>query len=677
MTIFLKQHQVKKSRNKLKTQFENGQYTEICEWLEAQNSRPTTELGQEQIITGVEIELLDIWKQILDLNELTIYDHFFESGGNSVTVLKMVLEAKSRKILFNASDVYKYPTIHQLCKIADVSEFSKETVVSDFSFSKDITYNVIDTVVSNDDIFSWDELNCFWRAAMIAVRSNGVYYDKAFLLMLLFYQVYQIDGYFSTPFWKNRDKEYEKFFNSVICERLKLNISPINNINTKEDLINLIVNSIDSNKPLIITGDLFTIFYTHNYKEVPHFHYFIIKGYDTVKDVAYIIDNMQIDNGSSTVYKDFTIKLDDLFETMMYVKSNMNEENQQQLIWEYSKNSAVFLNLQKLLIEHSKLLKEIVDGTKKFNYFEEKIFYLSRENNISEFDLKYFNIVMNQKHSYFKLIASIMRSCSLSEKEIKEIEYLQEKILTLWNPVKISILDNVMGAEVDVKEIEEKIAVAKEYEAKYRNKLIKLINSICEDPNQNTQDEAEKFLIKNDFSIINPIDAKIEFSNDEVQIFLDEDNRYDFWIQIKNAPRLVRDVNSDEWKFSVTIENMNKYNDSKYHDGILVEFENGYHLLFGAHCEVSNQANISIYCPEAGEDCRLYSSKNFANDLESLRMNLSNNTLYFQRFNKELDLWETLYELKNDQKVSRIGIFSKSWVNTNHLVVFKDISFLQ
>ena len=619
----------KKSRNKLKTKFENGEYTEICEWLESQNSRPITNSEQEHSITPVEQELLNIWESILDLKELSIYDHFFEIGGNSVTVLKMVLEAKSRKIIFKASDVHKYPTIYELCKIADVSEFSNETVVSDFSFSKDITYNVIDTVVSNDDIFSWDELNCFWRAAMIAVRSNGVHYDKAFLLMLLFYQTYQIDGYFSTPFWKNRDEEYERFFNSVIFDQLKLNISRINNINTKEELMAQIVHSVDSNKPLIITGDLFTIFYTHNYKEVPHFHYFIIKGYDTVKDIVYIVDNMQLDNGSSTVYKDFTIKLDDLFETMMYVKSNMTEDNEQQLIWEYRKNSMVFLNLERLLIEHSNLLKEIVAGTKSVNYLEEKIFYLSKENNISEFELNYFNILMNQKRTYFKLLASIMRSCSLPEEEIKELEYLQKEISNLWKPVRISILDNVMGAEVDVTEIEEKIVVAKEYETKYRDKLIKLLSSINEESNQNTQNKAEKFLIKNEFSIINPIDAKIEISNDEVQFYLDKENRYDFWIQIKNAPRLIRNVYSDEWKFSATIENMNKYHDRKYHDGILIEFENGYHLLFGSYCEVHNQANISIYCPEAGEDCRLYSSKNFVNNLEALRVNRSDNTLYF------------------------------------------------
>lgn len=665
----------KKNRNECKKQYESGKFDSILEQLKMMDHPSASNAGQEQIITGIESELLNIWKQILEVNECSIHDHFFEMGGNSINVLKMVLEAKSRQILFKVSDVYKYPTIHQLSNIADASGFAGNTVIADFPFSKKINYNVIDTVVSNNDTFSWDELSCFWRAAMIAVRTNGAYYDKAFLMNLLFSQIYQVDGFFTSPFWKHRDAEYERFFNSVIHEQLNLQISPITGINSKQELLEQIVHSIDSEHPLVIAGDLFTIFYANNYREIPHFHYFVVKGYDTEKKIVYILDNIQLDNGSSTIYKDFMMKLDDLYETMMYVKSTMTEENKQQLIWEYKKNAVGILNPKKILLEHAKLLTDIESGIKEIHYIESEILHVIQNEKISRFELEYFNIVMNQKRTYFKLIASLMKDCLICEKEIREIEYLQEKIINLWNPVRISILDSVFGSKVDVKEVKEIISISNEYEIKYRKKILHILQSLKEDGDQNIQSDFEDYLTKNELSIVNPMNAKIEYSENGVQINLDKKERYDFWIQGKNAPRIMRNVHTDEWIFSATVKNLNEFHDSKFHDGILVEFENGYHLLFGLYCENYHQMNISIYCPKGGEDCRLFASKNCQKNQEQLRVCGDSKLICFQRYNEEMNLWETLYELKVDQKVTKIGVFAKSWVKIKHSVMFYDIHF--
>ena len=75
--------------------------------------------------------------------------------------------------------------------------------------------------------------------------------------------------------------------------------------------------------------------------------------------------------------------------------------------------------------------------------------------------------------------------------------------------------------------------------------------------------------------------------------------------------------------------------------------------------------NISIYCPEGGENCRLFTSKNCQKNHEQLRV----------CGDSKQNLLETLYELKVEQKVTKIGIFAKSWVKIKHSVVFCDIQF--
>ena len=663
----------KKRRSEFKRLYESGAYASVLEELKAMDDTSEANFDPDHIITNVEIELINIWKEVLELDECGIYDNFFDMGGNSVNILKMVLEAKSRQIIFKVSDVYKYPTVYQLSKVADTSEFDGNAVVADFSFSKKINYKVIDTVVSNNDTFSWDELSCFWRAAKISVRSYGPYYDDAFLMNLLFHQLYQVNGHFSAPYWRNKDEEYDRFFNDVISQQLKLQLLSNNDINSKEELLDYIVRSIDAGHPLVVTGDLFTIFYANNYREIPHFHYFVVKGYDKEKEIVYILDNIQLDNGSSTIYKDFMMKLDDLYETMMYVKNNMTEENRQYLICEYSQITGGMLNPAKILLEHRKLLRDIELGAKEIHYIESEALRLCQNEEVSSVDSHYFNLVMNEKRTYFKLITSLMRECLLSEKEIKEIEYLQEKIIDLWSPVRNAILDSVFGASIDMDKVKEQINAASEYEAKHREKILFILQTLREDAA--LEGKFEDYLNNNKLVVTNPLNAKIEYSDNNIQIDLDDKDRYDYWVQGKNAPRIMRDVQGTEWTFAAKVKNLNKFVDNRFHDGILVQFENGYSMMFGLYCENHNQMNISLYCPEAGDDCKLYASKNCQKNHEKLRVCSNSNLLCFQRYNKEMNLWETLHELKVEQKVSKVGIFAKSWIKANHSVVFSDIHF--
>ena len=60
--------------------------------------------------------LLEIYKKILDINEIGIKHNFFEVGGDSLTAMKVQLECVKHNLNVTYSDIFKFPTIELLAK---------------------------------------------------------------------------------------------------------------------------------------------------------------------------------------------------------------------------------------------------------------------------------------------------------------------------------------------------------------------------------------------------------------------------------------------------------------------------------------------------------------------------------------------------------------------------------
>ena len=63
-----------------------------------------------------EDKLIQIWKNILKVDNITIDDNFFDIGGDSVSAITMQLEAVKYDLDFEYADIFNYPTIRQLAK---------------------------------------------------------------------------------------------------------------------------------------------------------------------------------------------------------------------------------------------------------------------------------------------------------------------------------------------------------------------------------------------------------------------------------------------------------------------------------------------------------------------------------------------------------------------------------
>ncbi|MHB1392564.1 MAG: amino acid adenylation domain-containing protein [Clostridia bacterium] len=62
----------------------------------------------------IEEELMEVWKEVLGINEISVYDNFFQLGGTSIKVLQVV--ALLENYTTGMRELFRYPTIAELSK---------------------------------------------------------------------------------------------------------------------------------------------------------------------------------------------------------------------------------------------------------------------------------------------------------------------------------------------------------------------------------------------------------------------------------------------------------------------------------------------------------------------------------------------------------------------------------
>lgn len=83
-----------------------------------------------------ELKLLQIWKNILHLKEISLTDNFFDIGGDSISAIKMQIEALKYNFDFEYADIFKYPTIKELAKKTKDSIETKDEQIQKYDYSR-------------------------------------------------------------------------------------------------------------------------------------------------------------------------------------------------------------------------------------------------------------------------------------------------------------------------------------------------------------------------------------------------------------------------------------------------------------------------------------------------------------------------------------------------------------
>lgn len=97
------------------------------------NLNINNEYTTNEKLTAKERKLLEIWKKILHVENISINDNFFDIGGDSILAINMQIEALRNGFAFEYADIFNYPTIKALAAKVPV-EFKND--LGDYDYSK-------------------------------------------------------------------------------------------------------------------------------------------------------------------------------------------------------------------------------------------------------------------------------------------------------------------------------------------------------------------------------------------------------------------------------------------------------------------------------------------------------------------------------------------------------------
>lgn len=111
-------------------------------------------------INSNEGKLLQIWKNILKVDNISLDDNFFDIGGDSISAINMQIEALKYNLNFEYADIFNFPTIRQLShKIPSITD----DFIEKYDYSK------------VNDVLSRNIVKNFSTISKIKVRRHSCY----------------------------------------------------------------------------------------------------------------------------------------------------------------------------------------------------------------------------------------------------------------------------------------------------------------------------------------------------------------------------------------------------------------------------------------------------------------------------------------------------------------------
>lgn len=197
-----------------------------------------------------EEKLLQIWKNILKIDDININDNFFDIGGDSVSAISMQIEALKYGLDFEYSDIFRCPTIHDLSNII---------INNTPSFINNYDYSNINNVLEKSILDNLDSIKDVNVNNILLIGSTGflgIHIVHAFLKNekgKIYCLIRPKDGiepeerlkdkinfYFGKNYWEQHKNRICIIKGDIIQNNLGLSISDYNLVCNN---INVIVNS--------------------------------------------------------------------------------------------------------------------------------------------------------------------------------------------------------------------------------------------------------------------------------------------------------------------------------------------------------------------------------------------------------------------------------------------------
>lgn len=113
---------------------------------------PMPEVKERQIVQSSnekERLMVEIWKQILHIDEVSVIDNFFDLGGDSIKAIQIQIELAKKGYKLSIRDIMHYSSLKELCNHIEENQVIK----SDYTTEKDVIIQEAEILgISSEDI---------------------------------------------------------------------------------------------------------------------------------------------------------------------------------------------------------------------------------------------------------------------------------------------------------------------------------------------------------------------------------------------------------------------------------------------------------------------------------------------------------------------------------------------
>ena len=115
-------------------------------------------------LSSNEEKLLQIWKNILKTDDISVDDNFFDIGGDSISAIQIQIESLKYGLKFEYADIFNYPTVKKL---------SNKLPTSEDSFIEKYNYEKVNNVLKRNSIDNIKEIKKANIKNILLIGSTG------------------------------------------------------------------------------------------------------------------------------------------------------------------------------------------------------------------------------------------------------------------------------------------------------------------------------------------------------------------------------------------------------------------------------------------------------------------------------------------------------------------------
>ncbi len=138
-------------------------------------------IGKE-VKSETEEKLMAIWVEVLGISDLSIYDNFFEVGGDSIMSIQIIAKSRKRGLPITPDQLFEYQTISQLSGFIDANERAEDKWNYMIPLRKEGSKNPLFCIhAGGGHVFFYTKLADYLdpEVPIYALQPSGLYGQKA------------------------------------------------------------------------------------------------------------------------------------------------------------------------------------------------------------------------------------------------------------------------------------------------------------------------------------------------------------------------------------------------------------------------------------------------------------------------------------------------------------------